>query len=65
MRVNITKKKLFLVIILFTIVIPLIIWALGIIRKNTDTHIKKFPGNPVVFKIQKNCACGTGHTLRE
>ena len=45
-------------------VIPVVIWALGMIKKNSEDHIKQIPGNPCPQELQKIVLKGTAHILR-
>ena len=52
-----------------TTIVPVIVGALGIIKKGTDKHINKIPDSPGLYKIQKNCTlwnCSSPqvHTLK-
>ena len=38
-----------------TITVPVIMRALGIIKKTIDKHINKIPGCPSPYEIKKNC----------
>ena len=37
-----------------TTTVPVILIALGIIKKETNKHINKIPGSPSLYEIQKN-----------
>ena len=43
------------------IVIPLVVGALGMIKKKTEDHIKRIPGNPCLQELQKIVLNGTAH----
>ena len=48
-----------------TIVIPVVIGNLGIIRKTNDKLIKQLPGTPHIEMLQKITLLGTAHILRK
>ena len=48
-----------------TIVIPVVIRNLGMIRKTTDKWIKQLPGTPHIEMLQKIALLGTAHILRK
>ena len=43
---------------------PVIVQAIGVIKKDTDKHINKIPGSPSLYEIQKIALCETAHLLR-
>ena len=38
-----------------TTTMPVIVGALSMLKKGTDTHINKIPVSPTQYGIQKNC----------
>ena len=48
-----------------TIVIPVVIGNLGMIRKTNDKWIKQLPGTPHIEMLQKITLLGTAHILRK
>ena len=44
--------------------IPVIMGALGMIKKGTDKHINRIPCNRSLYEIQQIALCGTTHLLR-
>lgn len=48
-----------------TTTIPVVIGALGIIKKGTEEYIKKIPGNIKLQELQKTTLLGTAHILRK
>ena len=47
-----------------TIVIPVVIGALGLIRKEINRYVEQIPGNIRVKELQKTVLLGTAHLLR-
>jgi len=47
-----------------TTVIPVVIGALGMIKRKSEDHIKQIPGNPCLQELQKIALNGTAHLLR-
>ena len=47
-----------------TIVIPVVIGALGLIRKGINRYVEQIPGNSRVQELQKTVLLGTAHLLR-
>ena len=45
-------------------VIPVVVGALGMIKKKTEDHIKRIPGNHSLQELQKIVLNGTVHLLR-
>ena len=45
-------------------VIPVVIGALGMIKRKSEDHIKQIPGNPCLQELQKIVLNGTAHLLR-
>jgi len=45
--------------------VPVVIGALGIIKKGTDDFIKKIPGGITIEELQKIALLGTAHILRK
>jgi len=48
-----------------TTTVPVVIGALGIIKKGTEDLLKKFPGNIKLQELQKTTLLGTAHILRK
>ena len=48
-----------------TSIVPVVIGALGTIKKGTEQHIEKLPGNPSLRELQKITLMGTAHILRK
>ena len=48
-----------------TVTIPVVIRALGMIKKGTDKHLQKIPGSPNLDEMQKKALTGTAHILRK
>ena len=46
------------------IVIPLVIAALGIIRKGMKRYVEQLPGKILIEELQKTVLLGTAHILR-
>ena len=42
---------------------PVIVGALGMIKKGTDKHINKIAGSPSLYEIQKIALSRTAHLL--
>ena len=47
-----------------TTTIPVVIGALGLIKKGMEKYVKQIPGNIKVHEIQKIALLGTAHILR-
>ena len=47
-----------------TITVLVILGAQGMIKKETQEHINKIPGSPMLYEIQTIAICGTAHLLR-
>ena len=47
-----------------TTVIPVVIGALGIIKRKSEDHIKQIPGNHCLQELQTIVLNGTAHLLR-
>ena len=47
-----------------TRIIPVIVGALGVIKKGTDNYLKLIPGRPSMQELQKIVLTGTSHVLR-
>ena len=45
--------------------IPVVIGALGLVKKGTEDFLDKIPGNPSLREIQKIVLGGTAHVLRK
>ena len=43
---------------------PMIVIALGMIKKRSDKHIKNLPGSPRQYEIQKTALYGNAHLIR-
>ena len=48
-----------------TVTIPIVIGALGIIKKGTRKHLEQVPGSSNLAEIQKIALTGTAHILRK
>ena len=48
-----------------TTIVPVVVGALGLIKKDTDKHIIKIPGDPSLQEIQKIVLNSTAHILRK
>ena len=48
-----------------TFTIPVIIGALGLVKKGTEKFIERIPGNIKIQSIQKTALLGTAHILRK
>ena len=48
-----------------TTTIPIVVSVVGMIKKNTDTHVLKMPGNLFLSEIQKIMLMSTAHILRK
>ena len=48
-----------------TTIVPVVIGALGMIKKGTKKHLEKLPGNPSLAELQKITLLGTSHILRK
>ena len=46
-------------------IIPVVTGALDMIKKKTNGHIKRTPGNPCLQELQKIVLNGTAHLLRQ
>jgi hypothetical protein len=47
-----------------TTTIPIVVGALGLIKKGLDKRIKQIPGNPTIPEIQKIVLLGSAHIIR-
>ena len=47
-----------------TTTIPVIIGALGLVKKGTENYIGKIPGNIRITELQKSVLLGTTHILK-
>ena len=45
--------------------IPVVVGALGTVKKGTNEYIQQFPGNPSLTEIQKTVLTGTAYMLRK
>ena len=48
-----------------TEIIPVVIGALGVIKKGSEKFIRQIPGNINLQEIQKTTLLGTAHILRK
>ena len=48
-----------------TVTIPVVIGALGMIKKGTEKHLDKIPESPNLGELQKITLTGTAHILRK
>ena len=48
-----------------TTTVPVIVGALGMVKKGTQKHLDKVPGNPCLQEIQKIVLTSTAHILRK
>ena len=48
-----------------TVTVPVIVGALGLIKKGTQEHLNKIPGEHTLQEIQKIVLTGTAHILRK
>ena len=48
-----------------TSVVPVIIGALGVVKKTTKSYLEKIPGKPLLQEIQKIVLTSTAHILRK
>ena len=48
-----------------TVTIPVVIGALGMIKKSTEKHLEKIPGSQNLGEMQKITLSGTTHILRK
>ena len=48
-----------------TTVVPVIVGALGVVKKSLQEHIDKIPGQPLLQEIQKIVLTSTSHILRK
>ena len=46
-----------------TVVIPVVVGALGVIKKDTDKRLQEIPGKSNLHEIQKTAMLGTAHIL--
>ena len=46
-----------------TVAIPVVIGALGMIKKGTEKHLEKISGSPNLYEMQKAALTGTAHSL--
>ena len=44
--------------------IPVVIGALGLVKKGMDTYVERIPGNISMYEVQKTALLGTAHILR-
>jgi len=48
-----------------TTTIPVVIGALGLIKKGMDKYVQKIPGGTKIQELQKITLLGTSHILRK
>ena len=48
-----------------TVTVPVVIGALGMIKKGTEKYLEKIPGSPSLGEMQKMALTGTAHVLRK
>ena len=48
-----------------TVTIPVVIGALGMIKKSTEKYLEKIPGSQNLGEMQKITLSGTTHILRK
>ena len=48
-----------------TVVIPVVIGALGLIKRDVNKYVERIPGNVSLNEIQKIALMGTAHILRK
>ena len=48
-----------------TLIIPIVVHALGLKKRRTAKHLKKIPGKQNLAEIQKIVHTSTAHTLRK
>ena len=48
-----------------TTIVPVVVGALGAIKKDTQKHIDQLPGAPSLRELQKITLMGTAHILRK
>ena len=60
LRIEVTKMWS-----LDTTVVPVVIGALGTIKKGTEKYVEKLPGQPSLSELQKITLMGTSHILRK
>ena len=48
-----------------TITVPVVIGALGIVKKGNEKHIDKIPGKIKITELQKIALLGSSHILRK
>jgi hypothetical protein len=46
-----------------TEIVPVIIGALGTIKKGLDKNLQVLPGHPSAIELQKNTRMGTAHSI--
>ena len=68
-NVNINDYILIIIIIarmsqMRTVVIPVVVGGLGVIKKGTERHLREIPGNNLQ-EIRKTALLGTAHILRK
>ena len=47
-----------------TVTIPVVITALGMIKKGTEKYLEQIPGDPNLAEMQKTALTDTAHILR-
>ena len=48
-----------------TAVIPVVVGALGMVKKRTQNHLKSIPGEPNLQEVQKVVLTSTAHIIRK
>ena len=48
-----------------TITVPVVIGALGVVKKGIEKHIDKIPGKIKITQLQKIALVGSSHILRK
>ena len=46
-----------------SLVIPIVVGALGVIKQGTEKQLREIPGNNNIQEIQKRAILGTAHIL--
>ena len=47
-----------------TTTVPVIVGALGMIKKGADKYINKIPGSPGLYEIKRSALCGLARLFR-
>ena len=48
-----------------TTVIPVVVGALGLLKRGTDEYVDSIPGKPKLFEVQKIALTSTAHIMRK